>query len=61
MSQESSWLPLTEAAREIGISSAKLSGLVKKGRVEARKDPYDERVTLVNMAQLRAMFPGKRR
>lgn len=54
------WKPLTEAAREVGISPAKLSGLVKRGLVETEKDRRDERLTLVNMTQLREMFPPRR-
>lgn len=55
------WKPLTEAAKEIGISAAKLSGLVRKGKANSKKDPYDERVTLVDMEQLRQMFPPRKR
>ena len=55
------WKPLVEAAREIGISPSKLSGLVQRGKVSSRKNPYDERVTLVDMEQLRRMFPPRKR
>lgn len=59
--QEEVWQPLTIAAREVGVSASKLSRLVKEGRLQSQRDPYDERVVLVNMAELRAMFPPRKR
>jgi hypothetical protein len=51
---------LTQAARQIGISAAKLSRMVKEGRVKnTRKDPYDERLVLVSMEELRGIFPPR--
>jgi hypothetical protein len=53
------WKPLTEAAREFGISSAKLSKMAKNTKqysIRTRKDPRDERLTLVNMEDLRKIF-----
>lgn len=47
------WVPLTEAARSVKISPAKLSNMVKAGKVESRKDPRDERVTLIDVIALR--------
>ena len=54
------WKPLTEAAKEVGISPAKLSGMVKRKRVQSMKDPRDERLTLVNMNQLRELIPPRK-
>ncbi len=59
VTQSDQWLPLTEAARQIGISAAKLSRMAKEGRVNTQKDPYDERLVLVNMEELRRMFPPR--
>jgi hypothetical protein len=53
------WKPLTEAAKEIGVSFSKISRLVRQGRVPSRKDPRDERLTLVDMEALRKIFPPK--
>jgi len=50
------WMPLTKAAREIGVSHAKLSRWVKKGRIKSSKTPYNERETLVDMVELRKIF-----
>lgn len=50
------WKRLTDAAREVGISAAKLSGWVKRGRVPSKKDPFDERATLVDMTTLRRIL-----
>jgi transposase-like protein len=50
------WVQLTEAARHFGVSSAKLSRWVKTGRIGSRKDPRDERVTFVDMAELNQIF-----
>jgi DNA-binding MarR family transcriptional regulator len=60
MTQAEQWVPLTEAAKEIGVSAAKLSRMAKDGRVSTRKDPYDERKTLVNLVELRSIFPPRR-
>ena len=53
------WVPLTQAAGEIGISAAKLSRMAKEGRVKTQKDPYDERKTLVDLVELRQIFPKR--
>ena len=50
------WVPLTQAAKRIGVSSTKLSQMAKRGRFQTRKDPRDERKTLVNMVELHKIF-----
>lgn len=50
------WKRLTDAAREVGISSAKLSNMVKQGRVSSKKDARDERVTLVDVNELKRVL-----
>ncbi len=50
------WIPLSEAARRVGVSQAKLSRMVKLGKVETKKNPRDERQTLVNLVQLNRLF-----
>ena len=59
MTQSDQWVPMTEAARQIGISAAKLSRMAKEGKVNTQKDPYDERLVLVNMEELRRIFPPR--
>jgi hypothetical protein len=58
--EQEQWMPLTEAAKEIGISAAKLSRMVRDGKVASQKDPYDERRTLVNFIELRKIFPPRK-
>jgi excisionase family DNA binding protein len=55
------WRGLTEAAKLVGVSYSKISRLVLQGRLRTKKDPYDERKTLVNMSEVWAIFPRKRR
>ena len=50
------WVLLTEAARRLGISHAKLSRWVSSGRIASRKDPRDERATFVDMNELNRIF-----
>lgn len=50
------WVPLTKAAKDIGVKYSKLSRWAKIGRIQSRKNPFDERQTLVDMVELRAIF-----
>jgi hypothetical protein len=50
------WVPLVEAARKMGISASKLSGMARRGEVQSRKDPKDKRKVLVDLAELRKLF-----
>jgi hypothetical protein len=61
MPKTTEWKPLTEASRVIGVSRAKLSRLVKEGKVKSKLDPFDGRCTLCDMAQLKALFPQELR
>lgn len=54
------WITMSEAARRLGISTTKVSRLAAKGRIVTQKDPYDERVKLVNFAELRLIFPERK-
>jgi len=53
------WVQLSDAAKEIEISRTKLSRLVREKRVKSKRDPRDERVVLVDMQELRVMFPPR--
>ncbi len=50
------WLPLVEAARRIGISPSKLSGMVARGEVKKKLDPKDKRKVLVDLNELNRIF-----
>ncbi len=50
------WTPLVEAARKVGISASKLSGMVARGEVKKKKDPRDMRKVLVDLNELRRLF-----
>ena len=50
------WTPLVEAARRVGISASKLSGMVKRGEIKKKKDPRDQRKVLVDLNELRRLF-----
>jgi len=53
------WTQLSDAAKEIEISRTKLSRLVREKRIKSKRDPRDERVVLVDMQELRVMFPPR--
>jgi hypothetical protein len=48
-------LPLTEAARFLGVSRAKMWALVKKNVIAFRKDPLDDRKKLFKESDLRKL------
>ena len=35
------WIPMTVAAKRIGISTVKVSRLAARGRIATQQDPYD--------------------
>jgi hypothetical protein len=55
------WIPMRQAAQRIGTTATKISRLAAHGRITTRLDPYDERVKLVNFAELRRIFPERKR
>jgi excisionase family DNA binding protein len=48
-------MPLTEAARFLGVSRAKMWALVKKNVIPFRKDPLDDRKKLFKESDLRRL------
>lgn len=50
------WLPLVEAARRVGISPSKLSGMAANGEVKKKRDPKDKRKVLVDLNELNRIF-----
>lgn len=55
------WVPMSDAAKIIGVSSAKISRLAARGKIETRLDLKDERVKLVSISELKAYFSGEKR
>lgn len=47
-------VPLTEAARQLGISRVTMSNLAKAGRFTVYESGYDRRLKLVNLAEVEA-------
>jgi len=45
----------------MNVSVAKMSRLASKGSIKVEKDPLDERVTLVDLNELRALFKSSKK
>ena len=54
--KRSGYLSIREAAVRYEVSRAKLHRLVQLGRLQASKDPRDERVTLLRTEDLESLF-----
>jgi DNA-binding MarR family transcriptional regulator len=54
------WITMSEAARRLGTTANKLSRMADKGQIQTQKDPFDDRVRLVNYADLYRLFGGSR-
>ncbi len=54
---QTQWVTMSEAARLLRVSLSKISRLAKRGRIETRNNPRDERERLVNLVELRVLFP----
>jgi predicted DNA-binding protein (UPF0251 family) len=52
--EELELIPLTEAARRLGISRVTMSNLAKAGRFTVYESGYDRRLKLVSMAEVEA-------
>jgi hypothetical protein len=59
MSNQEDWIPMSQAARKIGVSLSKISRLALDGRIKSKLNPRDERVKLVDLSELKAMFGVK--
>jgi hypothetical protein len=55
--QQEEWRNIAEASKEIQVSRTKLSRMVSLGRIKSKKNPRDERETLVDLVELRQIFP----
>ncbi len=50
------WMPMRQAAKRLGITPNKISRLAEKGKIKTRRTPLDERVRLVDLNELKALF-----
>ena len=50
------YMNVKEAARRFDVSRAKLHRLISLGQLQTRNDPRDERVTLLRIEDLEALF-----
>lgn len=55
MSQEVTWITLSEAAQLLAVSRSKMSGLVSAGLLRTKDDPLDKRVKLVRRDDVLAL------
>jgi DNA-binding MarR family transcriptional regulator len=55
MTQESAWIPLSEAAKLAGVSRPTMSRIIASGLLQIKEDPFDRRVKLVNRDELLAL------
>ena len=50
------WVTMREAATRLKVTPSKLSRLAKSGKIRTRDDSVDERVTLVEFNEVRALL-----
>lgn len=55
MSQEITWITLSEAAKLLGVWRSKMSALVADGHLRTKDDPLDKRVKLVRRDDVLAL------
>jgi DNA-binding MarR family transcriptional regulator len=55
------WVSMSEAAKIVGVSTAKISRLAAKGKIQTRLNLKDERVKLVSITELKSYFSGEAR
>jgi hypothetical protein len=58
VSVKEEWKMIKEAALELRVNPSKLSRLAALGRIKSRLNPRDERQRLVDMVELRMLFPS---
>lgn len=54
--QDPQWMSMRQAAKQLGVSTNKISRLAERNRIKTRETPLDERVKLVDLNELRALF-----
>ncbi len=50
------WVTMREAATRLKVTPSKLSRLAKSGKIRTKDDSVDERVTLVEFNEVRALL-----
>lgn len=50
------WIPVTQAAREVGTYAGKISKQIRQGNLQSQQDPLDERVVLVQRRAVYELF-----
>lgn len=55
------WVPMSVAAKDVGASLNKISRLASQGKLQTKTDPFDERVKLVNLQEVRRLLPPRKR
>jgi hypothetical protein len=50
------WMPMRQAAKRLGVSPNKISRLAEKQKIKTRETPLNERVRLVDLNELKALF-----
>ena len=55
------WVTMRAAAATLGVSASKISRLAARGKIRTIDDPLDERVRLVEMNELKALFESSPR
>jgi|GraSoi2013_100cm_1033763.scaffolds.fasta_scaffold52107_2 hypothetical protein len=50
------WVTMREAATRLKVTPSKLSRLAKSGKIRTKDDTVDERVTLVEFNEVRALL-----
>jgi hypothetical protein len=57
--EQQEWVPMSEAAKAIGVNLSKISRLASQGKIKSQNNPYDERTRLVDMVEVRKYFRVK--
>lgn len=53
------WIPVSEAAKEVGVRAGKISSLIKDGALQTRQNPIDKRQVLVERKAVYELFRRK--
>lgn len=66
MANDEEWTSMNDASfrlrsEGINVSVSKLSRLASQGKIKTEEDTLDERVRLVNLNELRALFGSSKR
>jgi hypothetical protein len=53
------WVPMSEAAKIVGVNLSKISRLASQGKIRSQNNPYDERTRLVDLVEVKRYFHFK--